>query len=146
MAFTSRRPTTVLIADDEPVIADTLRTILRLNGFEAVATSSGQQAVDAASECHPDIFLTDVVMPDIDGLEAAIKVCAMNPFCRVLLLSAVAEIRDLEFEARKAGHSFEVIEKPIHPTDLVQILRTPRSKAKKDPLGQSNPASRVETE
>lgn len=117
------RTARVLVADDEHVIADTLKIILTQGGFDVTAVYSGRKAIEAAAEWTPDVFLTDVVMPDMDGIEAAIRICAMHPKCRVLLLSGQAATADLLRDSRADGHHFEVILKPIHPMQLLERLR-----------------------
>jgi CheY-like chemotaxis protein len=109
----------VLVADDESVIADTLRIILARNGYEAAAVYGGAEAVELARTWHPDLLLADVVMPGMSGIEAAIRIRALLPRCRVLLLSGQAATNDLMHDARRDGHEFEVILKPIHPTQLL---------------------------
>ena len=113
----------VLVADDEHVIADTLRTILHQSGFEAVAVYDGQDAVDTVRVWPPDIFLTDVMMPGVNGIEAAIRVRKMIPTCHVLLFSGDIGTRDLRHKAHLVGNDFEMIDKPIHPNDLLVRLR-----------------------
>ena len=115
--------TRVLIADDERIIADTLGMILNQNGFEAATVYSGQKAVEAARQFQPNVFLGDVVMPGMSGIEAAIQICTIFPSCRVLLLSGQAATSDLMRDARVRGHNFEVILKPVHPNQLLERLR-----------------------
>ncbi|MGB7136013.1 MAG: response regulator [Acidobacteriaceae bacterium] len=116
----------VLIADDERIIADTLSLILNQSGFEAATAYNGAKAVETARTFLPGIFLADVVMPGMSGIEAAIRICAMIPECRVLLLSGQAATADLLRDARQRGHDFEVLLKPVHPTLLIQHLRDSR--------------------
>lgn len=113
----------VLVADDERAIAETLRIILTQHGFEAEAVYGGRAAIDVARHWTPDIYLGDVVMPDLDGIEAAIQIQAICPACRVMLFSGQAVVRDLLAEARMNGHEFELVVKPIHPTELLERLR-----------------------
>jgi CheY-like chemotaxis protein len=113
----------VLVADDERIIADTLRTILNQNGFEAASVYGGQDAIDMAHVWTPDIFLTDVVMPGMNGIEAAILIREMIPECRVLLFSGNAGTSDLRDEAQLQGHHFEMLQKPLHPIELLAHLR-----------------------
>lgn len=113
----------VLIADDERTIADTLVTILKMHGFEARAAYDGQQAVDLALHWRPHIFLTDLLMPVMDGIEAAVAICRILPDCRVVLLSGVASTTDLASDLRRRGYGFEVVRKPIPPEELLAQLR-----------------------
>ncbi|MFP5228930.1 MAG: response regulator [Acidobacteriota bacterium] len=115
----------VLVADDERLIADTLGMILNQNGFEAATVYGGLNAVETARAFHPDVFLADVVMPGMSGIEAAIQISAMIPGCRVLLLSGQAATADLLRDARVRGHEFEILLKPVHPSQLLDRLRLP---------------------
>ncbi len=115
----------VLVADDESVIADTLTIILGQNGYEATAVYSGAEAVERAKNWRPDLLLADVVMPDMSGIEAAIRIRTLLPACRILLLSGQAATTDLMRDARRDGHEFEIILKPIHPTQLLARLQKP---------------------
>ena len=117
------RTARVLVADDEHVIADTLKIILTQGGYDVTAVYSGSKAIETAEAWAPDVFLTDVLMPDMNGIDAAIRICAMYPKCRVMLLSGQAATSDLLRHARTNGHHFEVILKPIHPTRLLERLR-----------------------
>lgn len=112
----------VLVADDEQTIADTLQMILSQQGFQAAVAYGGEAAIEKASQWRPQIFLCDVVMPDINGIEAAIQVHALLPDCRILLLSGQAGVHDLLQKARDRGHEFELLLKPIHPSELLDHL------------------------
>ncbi|MFZ0632471.1 MAG: response regulator [Acidobacteriaceae bacterium] len=112
----------ILIADDERMIADTLATIVGLHGFEARTAYDGRQAVETARQWRPHILLTDVLMPVMDGIEAAIAVCRILPDCRVVLLSGVSTIADLAGELEGQGYAFEILRKPMPPEELVACL------------------------
>ena len=113
----------VLVVDDETVIATTLAIILNNAGFEAHAFFSGQEAIDSLDKLQPDLLITDVVMPGMTGIEAAIITRTKLPRCEILLLSGQAATNDLMKAARAQGHEFDIIAKPVHPTDLIQKLR-----------------------
>jgi len=113
----------VIVVDDEHVIADTLATILNRAGFEASAVYTGRQAVDLARSLKPDLIISDVIMPDMNGIEAAILIRGFLPACKVLLFSGQAATADLLEHARASGHEFEILAKPIHPQDLLAKLQ-----------------------
>lgn len=114
----------VLVVDDERVIADTLAIILNQNGFEATAVYTGAAAVDQARASRPDLVISDVIMPDMNGIEAAIQIRQMLPGCKILLFSGQAATADLLEKARAQGHEFEILAKPVHPQDLLAKLST----------------------
>lgn len=64
--------TKVLIVDDEHMIADALAIILNKAGFNASAVYSGTEAVEVAKSLKPDLIISDVAMPDMNGIEAMI--------------------------------------------------------------------------
>ena len=113
----------VLVADDERIIADTLAMILNQSGFEARAVYSGERAVELIPVFDPDMLITDVIMADLNGVEAAIRIRAMRPQIKILLFSGQAATADLLVKARAEGHEFEILAKPVHPQDLLNKLR-----------------------
>ncbi len=114
----------VLVVDDEQVIADTLAKILDLNGYDASAVYTGTAAVESARSLQPDLIISDVIMPDMNGIEAAISIRGFLPCCKILLFSGQAATADLLENARAQGHEFEILAKPVHPSDLLAKLKS----------------------
>src|SRR5436190_11313528 len=112
MSMNGNKPK-VLVADDEKVIADTLAIILNQNGFDASAVYTGTAAVERAREIKPDLIISDVIMPDMNGIEAAIRIRRVLPDCKILLFSGQAATADLLEKARAQGHEFEILAKPV---------------------------------
>jgi len=119
---------TVLVVDDESLIADTLAEILNDSGdFDAIAVHDGESALEQAQNCAPDILITDVVMPGINGIELAKSIRSQYPKTRIVLLSGQAHARDFVRAASHEGYSFELWAKPIHPDLLLERLKRNRS-------------------
>ena len=116
-------PQTVFVVDDEPVIALTLAAILNASGFKATAFTNPLDAIKAAEREGPALLITDVVMPGMNGVDLAIYLKSICPKCKVLLFSGQAATADLLERARAQGHEFEILAKPVHPTDLLAKLR-----------------------
>ncbi len=116
---------TVLVVDDERVIADTLSVILSKNGFATLVAYDGEEALKLAHQAPPDLLLSDVMMgPGMDGIELAIAVTEECPTCKVLLFSGHSATRDLLEKAHQAGYNFTLLSKPLHPADLLARLKT----------------------
>ncbi|HEV2279687.1 MAG TPA: response regulator [Acidobacteriaceae bacterium] len=113
----------VLVADDEKNIAETIRIILSKEGIEAVCVYGGIAAVEKALEWRPDILLVDYAMPDLNGVEAASRICERHAGCRVLILSALADIYELRQQLLRCEKPYAVLVKPIYPTELVRRIR-----------------------
>jgi DNA-binding response OmpR family regulator len=115
MAVPSHCRPKVLVAHDDRVIAETLRLILVRSGFDTICVFTGQHAIDAAHGWQPHIFLSEALMPEVSGIEAATRIRAMHPDCRVLLFSGEEAI---------PAHPFQCLLKPVPPHELVKHLRS----------------------
>jgi CheY-like chemotaxis protein len=123
-----RKKPLVLVVDDERLIADTLAEILTDAGYEVVVAYDGSTAVEQVKKTCPDIVVSDVVMPGLNGIEIAKRLAAQCPETRVVLLSGQAATTDLLESARKEGYNFELLVKPLHPTMLLKRLSSLRKK------------------
>jgi DNA-binding NtrC family response regulator len=110
----------VLIVDDEKVIADTLSIILTRAGFITMTAYDGETALRIANGITPALLISDVVMPGITGVELAIMLSQSIPNLKVLLFSGQASTVDLLEKARRGGHHFTALTKPVHPTDMLK--------------------------
>ncbi len=117
---------TVLVIDDDRVLADTLAQILRLNGFQPVALYSGEEAIELAERLQPHVVLSDIRMSRVDGIEAAKAIRVLHPECRVILFTAHPVSAAMRLMIHRLG--FELLQRPLHPEDVLTALRkTPHS-------------------
>jgi NarL family two-component system response regulator LiaR len=98
------RRTRVLIVDDHTVVREGLRTFLSmLPDIEIVGeAASGTEAVAAAAGVEPEVILMDLVMPEMDGIQATRVIREKHPGCRVIVLTSFAD-DDKVFPAIRAG-------------------------------------------
>jgi CheY-like chemotaxis protein len=108
----------VFVVDDEPVIASTLAAILK-HGYSATSFTSPLEALTAARLKAPVLVISDVAMPGISGVDLAIQMRAQYPTCKILLFSGQAATLDLLEDARAQGHDFDLLEKPVPPSELL---------------------------
>ena len=113
----------ILVVDDEALIANTIVQILNRSGFIAEAAYGGLEAIEAARRISPEIILSDVLMPHLDGVEAAIAIQKFLPETRIVLFSGQAATVEILARARARGYHFELLAKPLHPTQLIKHLR-----------------------
>jgi CheY-like chemotaxis protein len=114
---------TVLVVDDERLIADTLSEILTQHGFAAFKAYSGEEAVQLSRALRPEIVLSDVLMPRMSGIDMAIQIRQVLPATRIVLFSGQATTAELLKRAAAEGHTFELLAKPIHPEELLKKIR-----------------------
>jgi len=118
-----RRPR-VFVLDDESVITESLVRVLEMGGFEGYGRCSSSEILDLASELTPDLLIADVALgPDnINGIDVAVYFERFFPECRAILISGDPNTADLHRHYRRAGHNFTLLQKPIHPRELLQIV------------------------
>ena len=114
------RPLCVLIADDEAAMRMVLEMRLRDWGYETVLAADGEEADRLAQKYHPDIVLSDVVMPGLGGLELLRSLKQGDPARPVILITAQGTI-DMAVEAMKQG-ALDFITKPLDHEKLKSVL------------------------
>jgi CheY-like chemotaxis protein len=111
------------VVDDEHVIASTVATILNMSGFVALPFFSAEEAIaSATANGAPDLLVTDVSMPGMNGIDLAIRFEEQYPDCKVLLFSGQSVTGQLLELAKEKGHSFTFLTKPVHPKDLLASI------------------------
>ena len=112
---------TVLVVDDESAILDTLRILLKNEGFDAHTALGGRAAVEQMAAVDPDIVLTDVRMPNVGGVEVLTAARQHDPDMPVILMTAQATLQSA-MQAVNEG-AFYYIQKPFRNDELVAILK-----------------------
>ena len=117
----------VLVADDHAVVRQGLRTFLELQeDIEVVAdVADGRQALVAVAEHDPNVVLMDLVLPEVDGVEAIRRIVSERPHIRVIALTSFLD-DDKLFPAVRAGAAGYLL-KDIEPAELVKAIRTVHS-------------------
>src|ERR671930_1042954 len=114
----------ILVVDDEPLIADSLTLILSDHGYDALAAYGGRDALNKAETFTPELLLTDIVMPDLDGIQVAVRLGERCPACKVLFISGTCLASELPLDAQAVCFAFGFAEKPMHPLELLRRIRT----------------------
>jgi DNA-binding response OmpR family regulator len=110
----------VLVVDDEYVIADSLAEILKRSGYAAMSVYDGEAALETALVMPPEVLISDVVLPGMNGIELGITIRRIFPECKVILSSGQASTARLLAAADGAGHQFVLLNKPVHPKVLLE--------------------------
>lgn len=111
----------VLVVDDETSILDSLRILLKTEGFSPFTALGGRQGVERLPELKPDIVLTDVRMPDVSGVQVLSTARQFDPDVPVILMTAQATLQSA-VQAVNEG-AFYYIQKPFRNDELLAIMR-----------------------
>ncbi|MEO7503144.1 MAG: sigma-54 dependent transcriptional regulator [Gemmatimonadaceae bacterium] len=114
------RPT-VLIIDDESGIVDTLRILLKNEGFAAHVAFGGRQGLEQIAALKPNVVLCDIRMPAVGGLDVLAAAREQDPDIPVILMTAQASLQSA-IQAVNQG-AFHYIQKPFRNDELVAIVR-----------------------
>lgn len=117
-------PTVVLVVDDDPVILNLLTLNFELEGFEVRSATNGSDALDVARSEPVDVIVSDVMMPQMSGLELVHQIQADPRLAAipVVLLSAKAQAGDVRL-GLEAG-AVDYVTKPFEPFDLIDRVRS----------------------
>lgn len=114
-------PISVLVVDDEAVLAEMVSMALRYEGWEITTAFDGASAVAAARDNRPDAVVLDVMLPDMSGLEVLRKIRETNPQLPVLLLTAKDAVEDRIAGLTAGGDDY--VTKPFSLEEVVLRLR-----------------------
>jgi len=130
----------ILIVDDEEQIREILKIKMQASGFDVAEAADGESAVSLARELKPDIFILDVVMPKMDGVEALFKI-KTDPTIRntkVFLFTGKGDPREKVVEVNKKfaqeSGAVDFIRKEINLNELVEKLRKTYEEIKKEKI------------
>jgi DNA-binding response OmpR family regulator len=111
---------TVLVAEDEPAIADAVVSRLRSEGFDARSVGDGLRAVDLCRQLRPDLVVLDLMLPGLDGLEVCRRIQAER---RVPVVMLTARDAETDLVVGLAVGADDYVTKPFSPRELVARIR-----------------------
>ncbi len=132
------RGETLLVVEDEPAVLQVVVRMLRRNGYSVIAATTGTQALTLAAERDFDMLLTDVVMPEMSGLELAERISQLRQSVSILFMSGYSP--DLFGDKRGLAEGIRLLQKPFTEQALLEGIRAamaaPREVTK---IGPSRP-------
>ena len=117
----SRQNPSILLADDDPNIVDSLAPFLERAGFHVLVVSDGQAAFEKAQSHHPDLIILDVLMPRMDGRETLRRLRRLNVWTPTILLTQVGEASERALALEEGADDY--LNKPFDPHELLARIR-----------------------
>ena len=109
-----------MVVDDEKLLGESLCELLNYHGYETLYASNGQDAVEMIRQKRPDVILTDLIMPQMDGLELIEYVKEHFPDIGMIMITAYGTVES-SVKALKKG-AFDYITKPFREEEITQCL------------------------
>jgi len=117
----TRQNPSILLADDDPNIVDSLAPFLERAGFHVLSVSDGQAAFEKAKSHHPDLIILDVLMPRMDGRETLRRLRRANMWTPTILLTQVGEASERALALEEGADDY--LNKPFDPHELLARIR-----------------------
>ena len=126
----------ILIIDDDVALRETLRIYLNDFGYEIILAENGRQGIDLFNSKHPDLIISDVKLPDIDGMNVLKEIVKIEKNLPVIMITAYEDI-SITIKAIQQG-AYDILEKPLEKERLKSIIvRALNSKKLSERLGDS---------
>jgi DNA-binding response OmpR family regulator len=113
----------VLVIDDDHLVRYTLSKILQRSGYDVVTASDGMRGMLLLREERPDVVITDIIMPEQEGIDTIIQIRRERPGIKIIAISGGGRIRNIDFLTM--AHSLgadDVIRKPFEADELLARL------------------------
>lgn len=112
----------VMIVDDEPDMLSMLRLVIEKKcACDVISASSGRIALEQLGHCQPDVILSDIKMPDLDGLELLKKIREHDRTISVVIMTGYGTI-DMAVQALKTG-AYDFLQKPFEKDHIIRVIR-----------------------
>lgn len=110
----------VLVIDDSKVVRRTVEAMLRDAGYAALAASDGREGMEMWRETQPDLVLTDIMMPERDGIETMMEIRRHCPQAKILAMTGFSHSGSVDFgEMLRRLGADDVLIKPFNPEVLL---------------------------
>lgn len=112
----------ILVVEDHADTRNGFAEMLRLGGYNVETAENGQQGISHAHSDQPDLIITDIMMPVMDGIEMIRRLRATSD-CQSTPIIVISAFGDKALEAARAGAS-EVLGKPVNPSSLLNAIKS----------------------
>ncbi|HTB84819.1 MAG TPA: response regulator [Candidatus Sulfotelmatobacter sp.] len=117
------RITTILVVDDDALLAEMLRIQLEKKGFKVRVAQNGKQTVQSLKEFAPELLITDIFMDEMDGIELTAHLKKFHPKIKIIAMSGKLESVPMSFLAMaKALGAHRALQKPFNLPTLIKLI------------------------
>lgn len=113
----------ILVVDDDPMVGKTVQRMLNTGKWEVRLARDGRDALEQVSKQVPDLVVTDIIMPDMEGLEMIVALQKSNPQIRIIAVSGSGRSNAVDYltYAAKLG-AYATLSKPFRRDELLEVV------------------------
>ena len=115
-------PAKILVAEDEPITRALFKWVLENEGYEVIVVDDGAAAVEKAASEHPDLVITDGLLPKLHGFLVCQAIKALDPAPKVIISTAIYTKMTYRWEVKNKYQADDLLIKPVSPADLLQCV------------------------
>lgn len=114
----------ILIVDDDELVRMTCRNVLKKEGYTVLEAGNGNEGLESIKNDTPDLVITDMLMPDKEGLETITEIRELNPEIKIIAISSGGVTKNMGFLelAQKVGAD-RTLKKPLKPAELLGNIK-----------------------
>ncbi|HKM71665.1 MAG TPA: response regulator [Stellaceae bacterium] len=113
----------ILVIDDDHLVRYTISRILQRNGYDVVTASDGKRAMTVFRDERPDMVITDIIMPEQEGIQTILMIRAQRPEVKIIAVSGGARTHNVDYLGMaEAFGADDVIPKPFEAEELLSRL------------------------
>ena len=114
----------ILIIDDDELVRSMMANFLKKNGYAVAQASNGNEGIEIAKKNIPDIVITDMLMPEKEGIETIVDLKKYNTDIKIIAISSGGKTKNMSFlDIAKNVGAQATIEKPFKPQDLIETIK-----------------------
>jgi CheY-like chemotaxis protein len=113
----------ILVIDDDALVRQTLTLVLESEGYEVRSAPEGRQGLQAFRKRRPDLVISDIIMPDMEGIQTIMELRILSRDCPIIAISGGGRLGKVDFlEAAKQLGATASLRKPFETADLLQTV------------------------
>lgn len=114
----------ILIIDDEEQVRSFMRKILQLSGHEVIEASNGKMGLKLYSDNPADLIITDLIMPEKEGIETILEIKGSDPAAKIIAISGGGQVLAEDYLSLAKGlGAFSTISKPFSRAKMMEVVK-----------------------
>jgi CheY-like chemotaxis protein len=115
----------ILVIDDDELVRETLEALLRGSGYDVTSAADGRRGLDALARNTPDFVITDIYMPEKEGIETIVDIRRNYPDIKIIAMSGGADVGSMPvLQLAEMVGADRVLKKPFRTSEIVEAIES----------------------